>query len=629
MWSLVLCTSVVAADPAPEPAQNERDQRAAAERACAEHGASCDWVATFSPLERASIVRALERRGFTIDPAPWGKTIAQVHIYNEHVFAEENWLQFFNYFHARTRERAVRDELTIREGDAWNDELVAESARRLRDPLYSSVIALIPVKSRQPGQVDLLVVTRDVWSLRLNTQYQYLSPPGTLTSLSISISENNFFGNRDVLAATMRMDLGAIAVGPLFIDKNVLGTHLYLSARVDSILTRQSLEVFGQDPRMHAPSGDPRGIEDANHFRNEGSDSAISLSYPLWSLASEWGGGVSFSHTFAVSRRFSFSGLRGYDDPSTPINDLVPWEYQLRTWNASGNVVRQWGTWLKQQLAIGQNVTSTRPSLMPNFPDDPVLQAHFIRDVFPRSERISAPYVEYSFFVPRYRTLRNMTTYELAEDLRVGPDLDASVGQGLHFLGSDYHFTSPSLSLGWTFPWCGDGFVRVSAGASLRIQDADSHGKSVDTIDNSATAQIRAATPAMRYGRVIAQANITTRWNDTQNTFLAIGSDTGLRGYAINQFFGQRLFSGIVEARSPPVPVWVLRTGGVVFYEAGGAADSLAQLRVYHDVGFGIRVLVPQTSRDLFRFDLAFPLVAAPGWPAGNPHFLAGFQSYF
>jgi hypothetical protein len=625
--SLALLARVAGAQ-APDQ-QSDDQKRGEAERACAAHSPTCDWLGQYSSLERASLSRGLAARGLQIEPQPWGKPVAKVLIYNENVFAEDNWLNVFNFIHYTTRERAIRDELTIKEGDVWNDELVQESARRLRDPLYSSVVALVPVKSTYPNSVDLLVVTRDVWSLRFNTQYEYLSPPGALTSLSISISENNFLGNRDVLAATLRMDLGALAVGPLFIDKNVLGTHVSLSASFSEILTRQSLDVFGVDPTNRRPSGDPRGLEDAGVIHTEGSNSSVSLSYPLWSLASEWGGGISFGHSNSVARRFFFNGLQGYDAPSTPQDDLLPWEYELHTWTANANVVRQWGTYLKQQFAIGQTVSSTRPSLLANFPNDPVLQAQFIRDVFPRSERISTPYIEYSFFMPRYRVLRNVATYALAEDLRTGPDLDIALGEGVHFLGSDYHFTQPTASLGWTFPWCNDGFVRVSGGASYRFQNAISHGTPVDSIDNSANAQIRAASPILRYLRIVAQANIATRWNDTQNGFLTIGADSGLRGYAINQFYGQRRVSAIFEARSLPIPIWVLRVGGVAFYEAGGAANSLAEMPIYQDVGFGVRMLIPQTSRDLFRFDLAFPLRAAPGWPAFQPHFLAGFAAYF
>jgi outer membrane translocation and assembly module TamA len=72
----------------------------------------------------------------------------------------------------------------------------------------------------------------------------------------------------------------------------------------------------------------------------------------------------------------------------------------------------------------------------------------------------------------------------------------------------------------------------------------------------------------------------------------------------------------------------VLRVGGVAFYEAGSAGNSLDEMTLYQDVGAGIRMLIPQTSRELFRFDVALPLVAIPGNPV-SPHFIAGFASYF
>ena len=78
-----------------------------------------------------------------------------------------------------------------------------------------------------------------------------------------------------------------------------------------------------------------------------------------------------------------------------------------------------------------------------------------------------------------------------------------------------------------------------------------------------------------------------------------------------------------------PVPVWVLRFGAVVFYEVGGAANSFGDLQLHQDAGFGLRFLIPQTSRDVWRFDLAFPFDSVPGSPAGVPHFIAGFGSYF
>src|SRR5262249_14950514 len=150
-------------------------------------------------------------------------------------------------------------------------ERVEESARRLHDPLYTSVVALLPVKAATDGHVDLLVVTRDIWSLRLNTQYTFQQ--GDLTNLAFSLSENNFLGERDVLALSVVMDQGAFAIGPLFIDKDFLGRHLDFRIRADSIITRRAPLVF--DPTSGtfvAVPGDPSGLQDAHGLHSEGED---------------------------------------------------------------------------------------------------------------------------------------------------------------------------------------------------------------------------------------------------------------------------------------------------------------------------------------------------------------------
>jgi hypothetical protein len=230
------------------------------------------------------------------------------------------------------------------------------------------------------------------------------------------------------------------------------------------------------------------------------------------------------------------------------------------------------------------------------------------------------PFVEYAFFTPRYRTLRNVSTFALAEDVRTGPDLDISLGFGLKVLGSDQNFERLNSSLGWTIPWMRDGFVRVATGLGGRYQQGG-------FIDNSATWSVRAAAPPVGDAvRFMAQSSLTTHWNDAQNGFLAIGSDTGLRGFGINQFSGQRYFNAQVEARTLPFPWWVLRFGAVAFYDLGGAADLLAELPLHQDAGLGLRILIPQTSAQLLKFDFAIPF---DGVNRGLVHFLAGFGSEF
>jgi outer membrane protein assembly factor BamA len=591
---LIARTGLVAAD--------ARLDRALAEQTCASRDPKCDWLATLSSLERASVTRAIAARGFVVDPSPWGKVVGAVRVYNEDVFAEgSRFLKFFNNFHVTTKDRAIAQEVVVTAGEIWDQEKVEETERRLRDPLWSSVVAVIPVVSTEPGKVDLLVVTRDIWSLRLNTQYQVQQR--SLTDLSIALSENNFLGTRSVVAAAFTMNQGTVATGPLFIDKNLFGQHLDFRARVDAILNRDAL------------------IDDFDLVR-EGSQSAISLSRSLWSLASEWGYGASFSHRFAINRSFRGLELRQYDIPETEDIEMLPHIYRIRAWSAGVYGVRQWGARWKSQITVGYAVDSQHPTLLGSFPGTEDQRGPFIRDVLPRDEVTSVPYITYGLFEPRYKKLRNVQTFELAEDTRLGIDFDVSYGVGVRFLGSDAYFQRGGASFGYGFPLGGDGSIRPSVAFNTRYQGSE-------FIDNTASGSLRLITPTYLWGRIVALGTVQTRWNDTQNRFYAIGSDSGLRGFIIDEFFGDRLARGQLEVRTMPIPVWVLRAGAVLFYDVGSAADTFREMRLHHDVGIGFRMLIPQTSRELFRFDLAFPLDGTDDTAAYRPRFIAGFESAF
>ncbi len=594
-----------------------RTERDAASTKCDAHAADCDWLATLSSLERASVSRGLAARGYTVEPSPWGKPIGHIYIYNEDVFAEGNkTLRFFNRFHYTTRESTIRDELVIREGEAFDPDLIGETSRRLRDPSFTSVVAIIPVAALGADAettVDVFVVTRDIWSLRLNTQY--LFQEGKLTDLTMSLSENNFLGTRTITALGISMDQGAVAVGPLFVDKNLGGQYIQLRARIDAVLNREKL--FDGD------------------WEREGSQSSITMSRQLWSLASKWGAGVALSHRYAIERSYRGTDLRTVDcppgadcsiqfDPTmVPADEQFGYQYRTKRWGMSAYGVRQLGgKRLKHQVTLGYSVDDSRPRLLAGTGGTAEQRAALAAAILPRSELASVASVSYSLFTPVYKTVRNVSTYDLAEDVRFGPDLDVSAGLGTRVLGGDNNFQRASASAGYTLPWGRDGFVHPSASISTRHQDGA-------FIDDTATGTLRIVTPTVQFARVVAQTSLSTLWHNTQNTFYTAGSDSGLRGYSINEFQGQRLFKINVEARTIPTAVWAVRLGAVAFYDAAGAADTVKTMNVHHDVGFGFRMLIPQTSREVFRFDLAFPLETTGRTSAGHPRFLAGFESAF
>src|SRR4029453_8874828 len=122
-------------------------------------------------------------------------------------------------------------------------ELVAKTKRKISDPLFTTLVVVVPVMAQSDGKVDLLVVTRDIWSLRMNSQFEVQD--GVLTLLSLSLSENNVFGYRKQAAFVFDMDLGQFSLGPQYIDKNIAGSRLQLLTRWSALFSRATREFEG------------------------------------------------------------------------------------------------------------------------------------------------------------------------------------------------------------------------------------------------------------------------------------------------------------------------------------------------------------------------------------------------
>ena len=69
-----------------------------------------------------------------------------------------------------------------------------------------------------------------------------------------------------------------------------------------------------------------------------------------------------------------------------------------------------------------------------------------------------------------------------------------------------------------------------------------------------------------------------------------------------------------------------MELGAAFFYDAGDAFNGYANLHVYQSVGVGVRTLFPQLDRQVFRFDLGFPIGAGATLPGVSP--VAFFLSF-
>jgi hypothetical protein len=555
-------------------------------------------------LEKESLEEALAARRLKLDPAPAGKTIGTVHVVTLEVFSSrDSFFQFFNIFHRTSREDIVRRDALFGPGDGYDQEIIEETTRNLRDPFLSNVVVIAPVMpvsgALPPGTVDVLIVTRDVWSLRLNTDFEVQQ--AAIINLTISISENNLFGWRKKAAIVFDMDQGAWAIGPSYLDPNIAGTRLTLRASARAIFER-----YSSTP--------------------EGSSSAVTFAYPLYSLASKWGASISAGHTDGVVRRFLGNRLAPVDFMATPEKERWPWIYRVRRASVTEGVVRSFGRRVIHRVSGGHELTSVRPGFTRDFPDDPDARALFARERFPRSERVSALYLGYGLFTPNYRTYRDLNTFDLREDVRLGPTADVGLAQALRPLGSEKSFLRLSAGASWAFGWL-RGYQSAGVSWSGRIES----GRLVDQVFGGS---VYLATPVLfRVMRVLGRIGAAAILDDTRNSFYILGGDTGLRGYTIGDLFGKAHMLGHAELRSMSLKLASLRVGGLLFYDVGDAASptvapgsglgralrTVAALQPKHDVGVGVRLLIPQLDAYVLRVDWAFAtnqtMYTQPGWP--------------
>ncbi len=554
--------------------------------------------------EQQALDRALAMRALELDPAPEGKTLRTIHVVNQDVFAEgEGLLTLLNALHRTTREDVIEREVLLRPGQAWDDAVIADSTRRLRDPRFTTVVVMMPVKAPEPDRVDLLVVTRDIWSLRLNSDYEIQN--GELINFLLAPAESNFLGLRKQFAFVFELDQGSYSLGPYYVDTNIAGTHVRLDARSATVFSRGSSDV-------------------------EGTRNNVVMTYPLWSLQRRWGGSLIFTHIDDIERDYLGVDLRPRDLASTPdVQEAVPYIYDRRNTRLDFNATRSLGDGIKHNLSFGYELFINRPTLNGDGPtaeqcaDTPLAECVelFRQEVLPRSERSSSLYTQYSMFTPDFRTYRNIDTYDLPEERQLGPDLRLGLAVARKLYGSEQDFLRLSSQLGWTVPIWPSGFASATVLAASRLQDGE-------LIDHELRAQVGAISPTLLdFVRVAGFAQVATFLDDSENRYFTLGGDTGLRGYTIGAFAGERLVRGNLEVRTRPGRAWFTRFGVLGFWDLGHAADRFSNLRIQHDVGIGFRAVLPQLQTAVFRLDWAVPLT---GDTAGLPgRFILGFEQVF
>ncbi|MEE2643408.1 MAG: hypothetical protein VYD19_00620 [Myxococcota bacterium] len=525
----------------------------------------------------------LQALGLRAHPKPSGVTVHSIHILRLEVFdeAETPWLTPLNALHALTRASRVHQELRLKPGERYSQRLTLESERNLRRSGLFAAVQVFPAAPLDSSELILLVITRDLWSLRLESAFNFTG--SLLNGAQMSLVERNLFGQGQQLRLSGALSPFTESVGLSFVDPRLLGRYAL---------------ALGGGLRIGRQSGEL-----------EGGSASISLSRPLYNLDQRWSYAFSFSGSNVLSRWTQGGAQLVWDDPETAAIESIPIQWWGRAIGASAGLAWQRpGRWTVQS-AGGLNLSWA--TLRPAAQLSARQAGQWETSILPLARRELGPYLQLSLFERRFETRRDVSTFDLSEDLRLGPSASFSFGLPVSLDdGALARQGGLQLRSVWG-PEAGkaeDGFLSLSAGGGARHS-------ALGWSDMRLSASLLVVSPRASLGRLVLRSDWVSRWADSSRSLLSLGGSEGLRGYPTQAFYqqGGERFRGNLEYRGRPLRWLSVVLGPVLFLDVGGLHQRGEPLPIYSAAGAGLRLLFPQFNRSVFRLDGAAPL-GGRGW---------------
>jgi hypothetical protein len=543
--------------------------------------------------ERDLIDRSLAPGKLTVEPEPQGKIIERIEVVRQPIIeASDPWPDFLNIFHVTTREHIVRQELLFEEGDRYSEELVRESARNLRGlPLLFSTVRIVTARGSAPDKIVVVVITKDLWSLRMNSQFSFGG--GVFNYLSLKPTEQNFLGYNQQLSLYTYIDRDTYSIGEVYNVPRLFGSRFTFF---------ESLHL-----RLNHTNGE-----------EEGGFGSLGFGLPLYAVGSKWGFSVGGSFDIGTRRHYQGADLYQVGVEFDDNVYLLDWMWNYRSFTAQAQVVRSFGTRWKTNLLFGYTLRSRTYDLHPDFPDVPFeVRQYFTDSILPRKDQAGEILAKLVFYEATYHRFQNIQTYGLTEDYRFGPQviLEAAWANPAFGLGFDQHSFRFEAFLSYRLLLGGKDILSVSADISARYWP--DHGlttaNDADTgwVDRRAELYAENVSPViLGLGRFLVRFKYVYSQYSITNSLLSLGGDNTLRGYVSGYRSGERLLNVNVEFRSVPIVLWTLHWGVVVFYDGGDAFGYSTEddFDYHQSLGLGIRGLFPQFDRGVVRLDFGIPL---------------------
>lgn len=549
------------------------------------------WAgAALAGYEDQLIEWGLAQHGREREPFPEGKRIEEILVSSEDIVARTDpYPQLLNIVHARTRQSVILRELLFQAGDLYQQERIEETERNLRKLTVLAIARVVPVKGREPGGVGIVVVTKDLWSIRLNSEFNFAS--SLLQYLRIRPTEQNFLGLNKQLSVDFALRLDTVSLGQVYTDRRLLGSPLTFSESAALIFNREG-------------------------FRLEGSRGEVIFGKPLLTLSTEHS--YYLVGRWLVQRSRVFRGASvwqlPYPDAAAPTAQ-IPFVYDARSFAGVARYTRSLGLRYKTDFSADLGGYSRRYGAPAESALDDEQSAWFTSRYLPRSE--DAVYVQATAraYEARYQVLHDMQTFALSEDYQLGYSGVVSARWADPIFFSPVRFVE--LGVAASYRWLvGDDLLTVASAAAARhVPGATGSGVEGPWVNRRYAMEVHNLSPILGVGRVMFRALADLKFDDLDHRPVLLGGGNGLRGTVAEQLSGNHMLLFNLEYRTRPWELKTLHVGLVAFADAGSAFVTRPSL--VYTVGVGLRALFPQFDVDPMRIDFGWVINApGPDWPS-------------
>ncbi len=498
-----------------------------------------------------------------------GAVIGRIEIHNENIFdlsnpKDDNWLfRLGNRLHPVTRKATIREQLLFHPGDRYSQHLIDESARILRANPYFYDASIRPI-AYHDGKVDILVVTRDVWTL--NPGFNF-SRSGGKSQTGFEVEDVNTFGT----------------------GTDVTLSHTNSVDRTESDIAVSNPHTFG----TWFATGFAYGTLSDGKLRQ------FTLNRPFYALETRRAGGITLSDITEDDTLYD----RGHE--------IDKFANRSRFFQIYGGFSRGLENGWVRRYSAGVTYDAHSFAASRFWPGPTVL---------PNNRRFVYPWLRFDLVQDQFVKLRNHNQIGRTEDFDLGAYATVQLGW------ADTAFGSSSDALNFQLA-TGDGY-QLNRGDTLLLSSVFTGRLQRGTLENGVLSgaarfydEQSGYWPFRGKGSWLLFATLggaAGKRLDLENQIL-LGGDNGLRGYPLRYQDGTSRTLLSVEERyfSNWYPLRLFRVGAAVFFDMGRTwgraplgAPSLGLLK---DAGFGLRFGNARTGLgNVIHVDLAFPLDAGP-----------------